>query len=137
MVPLHLRSSVDDSNGTHHCGKKEPYVEKLSTTFILNTIRNMWFDGWIKPLSSPTYSRMDTRLKAKGTLPYKRWTRKDCADVFDQSDFGEMRSGAWKEVLFARVFENLRLLEGFGSSFSGYLVIFLIFLTLFLRYFIF
>ncbi|GKF38723.1 hypothetical protein Tco_0118784, partial [Tanacetum coccineum] len=36
-----------------------------------------------------------------------------------QSDFSEMKSGAWKEVLFARVSENLRLLEGFGSSMTG------------------
>nr|GEZ21806.1 RNA-directed DNA polymerase, eukaryota [Tanacetum cinerariifolium] len=27
-VPLHLKPSVGDSNGTHHYGEKEPYVEK-------------------------------------------------------------------------------------------------------------
>nr|GEU62256.1 Gag-Pol polyprotein [Tanacetum cinerariifolium] len=28
-VPLHLMSSVGDSSGTHHCGEKDPYVEKV------------------------------------------------------------------------------------------------------------
>nr|GEV46560.1 zf-CCHC domain-containing protein/UBN2 domain-containing protein [Tanacetum cinerariifolium] len=38
-VPLHLSLSAGDSNGTHHGGEKEPYVEKVFVEFCAPTDR--------------------------------------------------------------------------------------------------
>ncbi|GKA75528.1 hypothetical protein Tco_0781906 [Tanacetum coccineum] len=79
MVPLHLRSSVDDSNGTHHCGEKEPYVEKDGQLVF----KPKSSSGVSTSIGIPIISSTSSGLKGKGTFPYKRWTREDCADVFD------------------------------------------------------
>nr|GEW26549.1 hypothetical protein [Tanacetum cinerariifolium]GEX80997.1 hypothetical protein [Tanacetum cinerariifolium] len=64
-----------------------------------------------RPLSSPRLISKDGELGLKpkvlsltrGELGKIVWT------YLTHSDFGEMKSGAWKEVLFARVSENLRI----------------------------
>ncbi|GKA19062.1 hypothetical protein Tco_0698977 [Tanacetum coccineum] len=37
-VPLHVGSSVGDSNGTHHYGKEEPYIGKLVEIYALDGV---------------------------------------------------------------------------------------------------